>query len=285
MVGRSRVFILDHDADILDLLKLAVESIGGCEVRAHLAQQPGALGAIKAFSPALVILDLLAADAPDLRLLDQLRADEVTSSTPVLALSTSEKVAEQSLASHNVQGTLTKPFELDELERTIRELLGKPKVAAPTPAEQAVPRALRECADILATSSREIILEWVSRAHAVEPFAHQQLRLRDAVDQLPMLLWGLTLALRSGGHMHLFDEGGAFRESAVEHARLRRRQGARLVDLVRANELLRDAIWRRLERRAPRHWRSRDVFLIGALVHLTLDEITAVAAEVYEAEV
>ena len=281
---RCRVFIVEHDPDALEMMRAIVEFDVGCEVAGSLATDQGNLDRIKAFNPNLIILDLVIGHTENWRLLDQLRADVATSSIPVLALSTLDVVVEQSLASYNVQEVLTKPFDLDEFERAIRDLLSRPKVTVPTVPERPGGETLREAADILAVDAREIILDWMRRVSQIEPFRSQRrLRPRQLLSRVPVLLWGTTVALRTGAYEHLFAEQSVFRGSAVEHARARREQGLSLGALIREYELLRDAIWQRLEDKAPKgKWTADDVFHIGRIVNRSLDEIVAIAVQSYE---
>ncbi|TAK35754.1 MAG: response regulator [Chloroflexota bacterium] len=283
MDKRCRVFVVEHDVEMEGMLKVAIEQDPGCEVRTALATAPDNFDRIKEYAPDLVILDFIRWHTENWRLLDRLRADEATSSIPVLSFSTLEPVVEQTVASYNVRKTLTKPFELADLSRAIRDILSQPRVTVPPTPQRPGAEDLREAADILILHTRQVIADWLRRLNQIEPFKSQQrLRPSQLINEMPVLLWGTIVALRTGDPTRVFREQPAFRGAAVEHALLRRKQGIELAALVREYNLLRDTIWESLRDKSPAgRWSAETVFRVGELVHRALDEIVIIAVESY----
>jgi CheY-like chemotaxis protein len=279
---QCRVFIVEHDPDGLEMLKSVIGQMQGCETRGSLAIDPDNLGRIKAFGPELIILDFVPGYTQNWRLLDELRADEATSPIPVLALSTSEPVVEQSVASYNVRRVLIKPFDLDVLDQAVRDLRSAPKPLIQPASARVGAEELRQAADILAAEAREVVIRWLGKVSEIEPFrSERRLRPQQRIDVMPVVLWGTVVALRTGAPERLFEEKSTFREASTHHAELRRGQGVPLGALAREYELLRDTIWQTLRDKAPPEWTAGDVFRVGEVVHHALDEAIAVAVESY----
>ena len=267
MADSCKVFVVSPDLDTLQMLSLIVEMDVGCQAEGASSSDPAVFERIRSYAPDLVMIDFVPYDPGDeWGLLDRLRTDEATSSIPALALATAEPVAEQSLASYNVRDALMKPFDLDDLMKAIKGILSRPRAMVPPIPERAGAEALRRAANVLAGDARQIVTNWLQRVNQVEP----------------VLLWGTVVALRTGEYARLFGEKGAFRSAAAEHAGLRRRQGVDLGSLIREYELLRVTIWQQLWNRASEQgWSGDDVFRLGEVIHLALDEIVSIAADVY----
>lgn len=284
MADSCKVFVVSPDLDTLQMLSLIVEMDVGCQAEGASSSDPAVFERIRSYAPDLVMIDFVPYDPGDeWGLLDRLRTDEATSSIPALALATAEPVAEQSLASYNVRDALMKPFDLDDLMKAIKGILSRPRAMVPPIPERAGAEALRRAANVLAGDARQIVTNWLQRVNQVEPFRSQKrLQPRQLIDAIPVLLWGTVVALRTGEYARLFGEKGAFRSAAAEHAGLRRRQGVDLGSLIREYELLRVTIWQQLWNRASEQgWSGDDVFRIGEVIHLALDEIVSIAADVY----
>lgn len=255
-----------------------------CQVESALTDEnaPGHFERIKVFAPDLVVLDFVPRRSENWRLLDQLRADEATSSIPVLAISTAEPVVEQSIASFNVRKTLVKPFDLDGLRSAVEEILSQPKVRVQVVAERPGAEELREAADSLVAEVRDIVSRWLERLRGIEPFKNQKhLRPSEIINGLPFLLWGTAVALRTEAPEKLFEEENVFHHAAITHALLRRQQGVGLGALVVEYEILRDVVWQVLSEKARTGWTVADVFRMGRMVNRTLDQVIAIAVTTY----
>jgi DNA-binding response OmpR family regulator len=127
--GRPRVVVTNHDAALIELLRLLVTDEGGYE-----ALVPPDLDDpypfIKAMRPAAVVLDVVYREESDsLTTLDKLKLDPETTAIPILVCTTTPAMLE-GVRAREAAGdlaVLAKPFELDTLlERLTALLAGRP---------------------------------------------------------------------------------------------------------------------------------------------------------------
>ncbi|MDO9637310.1 MAG: response regulator [Pseudotabrizicola sp.] len=119
----ARVLLIEDEPNITEAIRFIL-SRDGCEVTA-LADGVGAVAAVRAEMPDLVILDLMLPGVSGLEILAQLRADPATKGLPVMMLTAKgqgrdREAAERAGASH----FMTKPFSNDDMRAAVRALTG-----------------------------------------------------------------------------------------------------------------------------------------------------------------
>lgn len=119
----ARVLLIEDEPNITEAIRFIL-SRDGCDVTA-LADGAGAVAAVRAEMPDLVILDLMLPGVSGLEILAQLRADPATQSLPVMMLTAKgqgrdREAAERAGASH----FMTKPFSNDDMRAAVRALTG-----------------------------------------------------------------------------------------------------------------------------------------------------------------
>jgi two-component system, OmpR family, response regulator len=119
MVAEARILVVDDEAYITDLVRMALR-YEGFEV-ATAASGQEALTVAGAFRPDLVVLDIMLPDMEGLEVCRRLRAD---AEVPVVFL-TARDATEDKVAGLTVGGDdyVTKPFSLEELVARIRAVL------------------------------------------------------------------------------------------------------------------------------------------------------------------
>ena len=123
------ILVVDDDADFRDGLRLALE-MKGYQVE-EAANGKEALDRIEQKPPLLVLLDLQMPVMNGRELLQKLRAASDTKDIPVVIISGFGFEWEAELM--GAQGYIGKPFEPEELERTIAALL-RPRLVSVRPA-------------------------------------------------------------------------------------------------------------------------------------------------------
>ncbi|TGD42849.1 response regulator [Pseudotabrizicola sediminis] len=119
----ARVLLIEDEPNITEAIRFIL-SRDGCDVTA-LADGAGAIAAVQAAKPDLVILDLMLPGVSGLEILAQLRADPATKTLPVMMLTAKgqgrdREAAERAGASH----FMTKPFSNDDMRAAVRALTG-----------------------------------------------------------------------------------------------------------------------------------------------------------------
>jgi signal transduction histidine kinase/ActR/RegA family two-component response regulator len=122
---RKRVLVVDDEVIIVETLRLAID-----ESRIELigiSDPREALGAIRKHQPDLVILDVMMPRVSGLSILGELRADPALKALPVLVLSaySSNREVALSLGAR----WLRKPWQREELDAVIQEVLAEPKAS------------------------------------------------------------------------------------------------------------------------------------------------------------
>ena len=122
----SRVLVVDDDAVIRQLITVNLE-LEGFEVETAEDGQD-CLDKVKAFAPDVITLDIMMPRMDGWDAAAALRADQDTSGIPVILLSARAQQADLSRGDTiGVDAYLTKPFDPDELIKTVRRLAGLPE--------------------------------------------------------------------------------------------------------------------------------------------------------------
>jgi CheY-like chemotaxis protein len=108
-----------------DLRELILVSLGPGYRFVEARDYEEALALVRANRPDLVVLDLMLSGRSGFDLLEALREDQSTATTPVLVLSALSHVGEEALAA-GADRFLAKPFEPDRLRVLAAELLKVP---------------------------------------------------------------------------------------------------------------------------------------------------------------
>lgn len=287
-----RVLIVEQNPDLGEIIRQVLDQEG----YAALWQQPGAdlLGDIRNGQPDLVVLDLppRAGDSANGMhgLLDALRVDRDTAGIPVLAISTSDRLAQLAAASYNIRATLTKPFNLDDFLQSVQDALDRPPLRATVPASIEPSKLFQEVEQVFARRSREALLSWVQRLQTEEPWrSRNDLRLVDMLDTVPVLFEAVVASLQYGdGDNYLVEHPEAF-DRIYYHAVQRHEQQIPLWAVVREYTLLRHELWKLLRRTLSGRVLTDEVFDLEHAVNYTLDRIIEATIPAYldavEAEV
>ena len=115
------VMVVDDDADILDVTRLALEGGGYRVLPAH--SGPEALRTIEQSRPDLILLDINMPDMDGWQVLRMLKVDERTTSIPVAMFSIKMEVRDRL---HGIQegafDYIVKPFSTEDLLRRVRRI-------------------------------------------------------------------------------------------------------------------------------------------------------------------
>ena len=124
----ATILVVEDDAGIASILQRRLEAIGH---GVHVEQTGrGALAFAAEFQPDLVILDLRLPDLGGYEVCRALRSLYTRWPVPIMMLTGMDKPVDQLRGfAHGADAYLVKPFDLNEVTRTISELLGQ---AAPT---------------------------------------------------------------------------------------------------------------------------------------------------------
>jgi DNA-binding NtrC family response regulator len=124
-MARRHIFILDSEPTILDLVRALLN-----EEHYNITSSnyvPSTYAVIAVMQPDLVILDLVWGQQAGWDLLEALAHEATTAGVPVLITSTDRRLLVEAAADPARFGThrdLIKPFDVDDLVRTVRELAG-----------------------------------------------------------------------------------------------------------------------------------------------------------------
>ena len=122
----GRVLVVDDDAVIRQLITVNLE-LEGFEVETAEDGQD-CLDKVKAFAPDVITLDIMMPRMDGWEAATALRDDDETASIPVVLLSARAQQADLSRGDKiGVEAYLTKPFDPDELIKTVRRLAGLPE--------------------------------------------------------------------------------------------------------------------------------------------------------------
>ena len=119
----ARVLVVDDEPDVLLLCRLNLEQRGHEVLEAPNGDV--ALELAQANAPDLVVLDLMLPGIDGYQVLQELRADHTTATTPVLVLTAKSLQADRERSRQlGAAAFLTKPFLPDELVEMVDGMLG-----------------------------------------------------------------------------------------------------------------------------------------------------------------
>jgi len=122
MSALPRVLVVEDDTDVLEIIRLALEEIGGLQVTTCTGGT-AALDEIRKQAPDLVLLDVMMPEMDGPTFFARLRALDTTRDTPVVFVTA--KVAPDELARLRrlgAAGVITKPFDPVELPGQVLEI-------------------------------------------------------------------------------------------------------------------------------------------------------------------
>jgi len=121
-----KVLIIDDDADIRSIARLSLSRLGGMDV---IEARSGREGIRKARDehPDVILLDLMMPTMDGVATLAALRAQPITTKTPVIFL-TAKAVGDESerMTALGAAGVLVKPFDPRTLADNVRALVNRP---------------------------------------------------------------------------------------------------------------------------------------------------------------
>ena len=124
---RKHVFAVNSSPDFLLIVRELLEDEGYAVTTSDFA--PNVFTRIVMRQPDALIIDVAVGETAGWDLLRRLHTEPATTGIPVLVTSTSPDLLEQAHEQATVYGTkrsfLTKPMDLDDLLRTIREMTGE----------------------------------------------------------------------------------------------------------------------------------------------------------------
>lgn len=119
----KHVLLLEDEPNILEAMRFIL-SRDGWQVSAH-TEGTGAVAAIHAAAPDVVVLDVMLPGRSGFEILQDLRADERTRQLPVLMLTAKSQTRDREMAErYGASQFLTKPFSNTEVLASVRALAG-----------------------------------------------------------------------------------------------------------------------------------------------------------------
>lgn len=118
----ERILLVDDEADIRQVARLALEALGGFQVR-ECASGLAAPRAVEDFAPQLILMDMMMPGQDGVETLKALRATPATSRVPVVFMTA--KVQPQEISAFRSLGALdviAKPFDPMTLAQTVRTI-------------------------------------------------------------------------------------------------------------------------------------------------------------------
>jgi CheY-like chemotaxis protein len=117
----SKVFVFDDNTDILELCTIILED-AGYEINTS-STSNDIIGQVSSYMPDIIFMDNWLPDVGGIDATRQLKRHEVLKSIPVIYFSANNDV--KSLAEQaGADGYLSKPFDIEELEKIIQVHLG-----------------------------------------------------------------------------------------------------------------------------------------------------------------
>jgi two-component system response regulator VicR len=125
LATKSKVLCIEDDKEMMDLLRLILESKGFDFVGAEGGRE--GLDRVRAERPDLILLDLMMPDIDGWQVYRQLKADDELQSIPVIVVTVRTQGIDEALGLHlgEIEGYITKPFSQTELLDSINRVLGK----------------------------------------------------------------------------------------------------------------------------------------------------------------
>lgn len=125
MTESKRVFVcIEDDEDVRVLFRHAAQSLGAELLEARTVQD--GLRLVRENKPDLILLDLILPDRSGWRVVEEIRADPSCRQTPIVIVTVMDQDLEKYRGHRvdQVQGFITKPFALAQLEKTLARVLG-----------------------------------------------------------------------------------------------------------------------------------------------------------------
>ena len=118
------ILAVDDDVDILELIQMSLTAEGFDVITAD--DGMSGLEKARAYSPDLILLDLMMPVMDGFEVIGKLRANEQTRAIPVIMLTARAQTHERVQGLHaGADDYVTKPFDLDELTARIEAVLGR----------------------------------------------------------------------------------------------------------------------------------------------------------------
>lgn len=121
MVGNFRALIVDDDPDLLALMRLTLEYMGGWQIYSASSAAEG-LEMARNLVPDVVLVDLTMPEMDGYEFGRRLKSDPTTAGVPLVLLTARTELDEVRLAEAGVAGVLFKPFQPETLAQQVREL-------------------------------------------------------------------------------------------------------------------------------------------------------------------
>lgn len=123
MIDKRRILVIDDEPEVVDLLKKRLEKAGYQVMTA--TDGPQGFKAAVEQKPDLILLDIIMPDVDGLTVLRQLKAEESTSSIPVVMV-TAKGMTDSIFEAQKFGATdyIIKPFQWSELLKFIKRYLG-----------------------------------------------------------------------------------------------------------------------------------------------------------------
>jgi two-component system response regulator VicR len=130
----NKIMVVDDEPDVVDLVKLVLESDGFRVVTAYSGKE--ALEKIDKEMPDLVLLDIMMPQMDGWEVYSRIRADPKTKDIPVAMLTAKSQSIDKMIGLHvvKVDDYITKPFGRSELLERVKRIL-KEKGKLQTPAK------------------------------------------------------------------------------------------------------------------------------------------------------
>ena len=118
------ILAVDDDIDILELIQMSLTAEGFDVITA--SDGMSGLEKARAYSPDLILLDLMMPVMDGFEVIDKLKVDDQTRTIPVIMLTARAQTHERVQGLHaGADDYVTKPFDLDELTARIEAVLGR----------------------------------------------------------------------------------------------------------------------------------------------------------------
>jgi CheY-like chemotaxis protein len=277
---RQSVLIVEHDEDLARLLRDVLADEG--YQAEWLLASPETLGVIQRRQPDGLIVDIVPNRDSEYDLLDALRADSIGRRIPILAITTTDTLANGALASYNVRETLVKPLDLEDFLAKVAQSLGQPPLMAEIPAGSKVFGVQARAEDILTEYSRDLLTRWMQRLHWESYWqGRRDLGFQGIMDSAPVIVEALTAALSYGNPTTFFERHPEAVTRVRQHTWARRNQDVPLSVLVREYSLLRDELWAMLGRQLPGELAMSDVLVLERAINRTFDRVVELTIPAY----
>lgn len=123
-IATKRILFIDDELHIRQVVKACLEALGGWNVLLAASSQEGLVKAVSE-KPDAILLDVMMPEMDGLALLQQLKANPVTQSIPVVFLTARLSLTEpQRFRELGVKGAIAKPFNSLTLVPQIANTLG-----------------------------------------------------------------------------------------------------------------------------------------------------------------